>query len=44
MKKSRFTESQIIRLLTEYENGRSTSNICQEHGIAKPTFYSWKQK
>ena len=44
MKKSRFTEVQIIRILKEYESGKKTADICREYGIATPTFYSWKQK
>ena len=44
MKKSRFTEAQIIRILNEYDSGKKTSDICREYGIAKPTFYVWKQK
>lgn len=44
MKKSRFTEAQIVKVLKEYESGKSTKDICREYGIAAPTFYSWKQK
>jgi putative transposase len=44
MKKSRFTEVQIVKILKEYESGKSTKDICREYGIAAPTFYSWKQK
>lgn len=44
MKKSRFTEVQIINILKEYEAGKDTKDICREYGIAAPTFYSWKQK
>ncbi len=44
MKKSRFTETQIVHILKEYEAGKQTKDICREYGIAAPTFYSWKQK
>jgi putative transposase len=44
MKKSRFTEAQIVKILKEYESGKSTKDSCREYGIAAPTFYSWKQK
>lgn len=44
MKKSRFTESQIIKILHEYESGKSTKDLCREYGIAAPTFYNWKRK
>lgn len=44
MKKSRFTEAQIVKILKEYESGKSTKDICREYGIAAPTFYSLKQK
>jgi putative transposase len=44
MKKSRFSESQIVNILKEYEAGKQTKDICREYGIAVPTFYSWKQK
>lgn len=44
MKKSRFSESQIVSILKEYEAGKQTKDICREYGIAVPTFYSWKQK
>lgn len=44
MKKSRFTEAQIVNILKEYEAGKQTKDICREYGIAVPTFYSWKQK
>jgi putative transposase len=44
MKKSRFTETQIIAVLKQYESGRKTDDICRELGISKPTFYSWKRK
>jgi putative transposase len=44
MKKSKFSEHQIVNILKEYESGKSTRDICREHGISAPTFYQWKQK
>lgn len=44
MKKSRFTETQIVKALKEYELGKSTEDLCRELGINKATFYNWKKK
>lgn len=44
MKKSKFTESQIIGILKSQEGGRSVADVCREHGISQPTFYQWKTK
>ena len=44
MKKSRFTEEQIIGLLKQQESGRSTAEVCREAGISAATFYAWKAK
>lgn len=44
MKKSKFTEGQIIGILRLQESGRSVAEICREHGISQPTFYQWKSK
>lgn len=44
MKKSRFTETQIVRVLKEYESGRKTEDLCRELGISSATFYKWKAK
>jgi putative transposase len=44
MKKSKFTEGQILGILKEQEGGRSVSDICRDHGISQPTFYGWKSK
>lgn len=44
MKKSRFTEPQIIKILQEVESGRSINDICREHGIHESTYYNWKKK
>jgi len=44
MRGKRFSEEQIIRILTEQESGRKIGEICREHGIAQNTFYRWKSK
>ena len=44
MKKSNFSESQIIKILASQESGKSVSDICREHGISQGTFYKWKSK
>jgi putative transposase len=44
MKKTKFTESQIIGILKQQEGGHKVSDICREHGISQPTFYQWKSK
>ena len=44
MKKSKFSESQIVSAIKEYEAGKSVADICRELGINKPTFYVWNKK
>lgn len=44
MKKSRFTESQIVKALKEYEAGKKAEDICRDLGINRNTFYNWKKK
>jgi len=44
MKKSRYTEEQIIAILKQYEAGVKTADLCREHGISDATFYNWKTK
>jgi putative transposase len=44
VKKSRFTEEQIIAMLREQEAGMKTADLCRKHGISSPTFYAWKAK
>ena len=44
MRKSRFSEAQIIAILKEQEAGSATAEVCRRHGISQPTFYAWKAK
>ena len=44
MKKSKYTEGQIIGILRQQEAGKTVADICREHGISQPTFYQWKSK
>ena len=44
MRKSRFSESRIVSILKENENGRQVKGICREHGISTACFYQWKSK
>ena len=44
MKNSRFTEVQIIKILSEQQQGKTVNEICRSHGISQPTFYKWKSK
>ena len=44
MKKTRFTETQIVKAIKEHENGRDAKDICQELAISTAAFYKWKQR
>ena len=44
MKRSRFSEEQIIAILKQQEGGVATADVCREHGISSATFYKWKAK
>ena len=44
MKKSRFSDSQIISILKQAENGSPAPELCREHGISSATFYKWRSK
>jgi putative transposase len=44
MRKSKFSEFQVIKILKEVEGGRAVKDICREHGISSATYYKWKSK
>jgi putative transposase len=44
MKRSRFSEEQVIGILKEQEAGAKTADVCRRHGISDATFYKWKAK
>lgn len=44
MKKSKFTETQIVSILKEADAGLKVADVCRKHGISQPTYYHWKSK
>ena len=44
MKKSRYSENKIVKILKEVESGRLAKEVCREYGISDATYYNWKAK
>jgi putative transposase len=44
MRKSRFSEEKIIRILRQVEVGQAVKDVCREHGVSEATYYRWKSK
>lgn len=44
MRKSKFTEYQIVKILKAVEGGRAVTDVCREHGVSSATYYKWKSK
>ena len=44
MKKSRFTETQVISILKEYDGGMKAEDVCRRHGISNATLFNWRKK
>ncbi len=44
MKKSKFSETQIVSILKETDSGLKVAEVCRKHGISMPTYYNWKSK
>jgi putative transposase len=44
LKKSKFSEAQIVKILGEVSSGKSVRDVCSSHGVSEATFYVWKRK
>ena len=44
MKKSRFSSSQIVKILKEFEGGKPIHEVCRTHGISQGTMYNWRKR
>jgi putative transposase len=44
MKKQRFSDTQVVSILKQYEGGREALDVCREYGISKATLYNWRKK
>ena len=44
MKRNRFSEDQVVRILEEFETGKSVEEICREYNVARSTIYMWRKK
>ena len=44
MKRNRFSEGQIVRILEEFENGKMVEDICRENNVGRSTIYLWRNK
>jgi len=44
MRRKRFSEDQIVRILEEFESGKSVEEVCREYNVARSTIYMWRKK
>lgn len=44
MKRSKFSETQIVSILKEADSGMKVAEVCRKHGISQPTYYNWKSR
>lgn len=44
MKRKRFSEAQVVKILEEFENGKNVDDLCREHNVGRSTIYLWRNK